>query len=357
MNRWFKTILAFLVVASIPVTGMICYASEEVRQWVYKMKWHGDLRVRHDSQWITDRADRHRERFRGRFGFTYDMNDFTQLGFQLATGGDDPITTNQSMGDRFSTKGIQLDMAYVRHTFLDKKLKLYAGKFKNPFEPYTWLIFDSDLRMEGVATQTSRRITDSAGVFFNAGAFPLDEISSDSSDPWFIGLQGGVNVKQNKFKWTLGLAHYNYLSPELVNEDNYSGNTVTDFRVYNPSTKLSLYLPVYIGLTGDYVYNEAADTDNTGWLAGVKVGHEKIKEFKDWQVFATYSRLEADATYDEFPDSDFHSGGTNNQGMTVGYKFGLSKGMEHGVKYYATSVVEGPEKDESRIQIDLMYKF
>jgi len=38
-----------------------------------------------------------------------------------------------------------------------------------------------------------------------------------------------------------------------------------------------------------------------------------VENFKDWQVFATYSKVESDATFDEFSDSDFRSGGTNNK--------------------------------------------
>jgi hypothetical protein len=329
--------------------------------WVKNMNWYGDLRIRHDSQWYKriPKADRHRERIRVRFGFTYDINELAQMGLQLATGDTDQITTNQTLGDTFETKGIMLDMAYIRHKFFDKRLTAYAGKFKTPFKPHTWLVFDPDLRFEGVAMQVYNEINDNLKIFLNMGAFPLDELSEDSTDPWLFGIQGGFKLKQRgKFKCTIALAHYNYSNPELVNNNNYSGNTEDSFKLYNPTITFSTYtLPVYIGLTGDYIYNAGADNNNKGWLFGAKVGDEKIKNWRDWQLFTTYSRLEGDATYDEFPDSDFHSGGTNNRGWIFGYRFGLGRGWEHEVKYYLTKAIKGERGDENRIQVDLKYEF
>ncbi len=337
-------------------------AVKKMPEWLANIKWNGDLRVRHDSQWF-DReesiADRHRERIRARLGFTYDLNELTQIGFQLATGNTDQITTNQTMGDVFETKNIMLDMVYLRHEFFDEKLTLYAGKFKNPFNPSSWIVFDPDLRPEGISFKLNNKLSDSANIFLNAGVFPLDELKLDSNDPWLFGIQGGFKLKKEDiFEWVMALAHYHYTNTELVDDDNYSGNTDDDFRVYNPTTTLSVYtLPVFIGLTGDYVYNSGADDENDGWLLGIKTGHKEIKAFKDWQLFATYSRLESDATFDEFPDSDFHSGGTNNRGWTSGYIFGLGKGWVHNLKFYYTKEVSGEKKKEKRIQVDLNYKF
>ncbi|MDQ7787949.1 MAG: putative porin [Thermodesulfovibrionales bacterium] len=333
-----------------------------------KAKWEGSFRMRHDSQWFDkpDKADRHRERIQGRFGFTYDINELTQVGFRLGTGEkQDQVTLNQSLGDIFELKNVWLESAYVRHKFFDKKLDVYLGKFKNPFTPYTWIVFDPDLHPEGVAIQASHEVGKPT-VFINAGAFPLDELSGDSSDPWLLGIQGGLKYgEKDKFDVVVGLAHYNYSNVDLISADDnkYHGNTISDFRVYNATANVSLYLPLYVGLTADYVYNAAADENNDGYLFGITAGNKKVEQFKDWQVFTTYSRVESDATYDEFSDSDFRSGGTNNKGWTFGYRFGLGKGWAHALKYYATKAVstqlpaDKRSMEENRIQIDLTYAF
>jgi len=333
-----------------------------------KAKWEGSFRMRHDSQWFKepDNPDRHRERIQARLGFTYDISELTQIVFGLGSGERaDQITLNQSLGDVFELKNIWIEKAYVRHRFFNKKLDIYLGKFKNPFTPHTWLVFDGDLHPEGVAIK-GRHDLGITNIFLNTGAFPLDEIKGDSSDPWLLGIQGGISYKEkDKFDWTLGLAHYNYPNVKLVDKkhDKYFGNTINDFRVYNATANLSLYEPVYIRLTADYVYNTAAEDNNQGYLLGIMAGSKKVEKFKDLQVFTTYSRLESDATFDEFPDSDFRSGGTNSKGWTLGYKLGLGKGCEHAVKYYITEAITWPEprgkrsREENRIQIDLTYKY
>jgi len=333
-----------------------------------KAKWEGSFRMRHDSQWFDkpEKADRHRERIQGRFGFTYDINEMAQVGFQLGTGEkQDQITLNQSLGDIFELKNVWLEAAYVRHKFFEKMLDVYLGKFKNPFTPHTWIVFDPDLHTEGVAIQ-ARYELGKPSVFLNAGAFPLDEISGDSSDPWLLGIQGGIKYgEKDKFDLVVGLAHYNYSNVDLITADDnkYHGNTMNAFRVYNATANVSVYLPLYVGLTADYVFNTAADDNNDGYLLGITAGSKKVENFKDWQVFATYSRVESDATYDEFLDSDFRSGGTNNKGWTLGYRFGLGKGWAHALKYYITENVSAPiagdkrSNEEDRIQIDLTYAF
>jgi polyhydroxyalkanoate synthesis regulator phasin len=353
---------------AISITDEMKTEKKEKKAEEKKAKWEGSFRMRHDSQWFDepDKADRHRERIQGRFGLTYDINDTTQVGFRLGTGErPDQITLNQSLGDVFELKNVWIEEAYARHTLFDKRLNVYLGKFKNPFTPHTWIVFDPDLHPEGVAIQASHELGKPT-IFLNAGVFPLDEIGGDSSDPWFLGIQGGIKYKQkDTFDLVVGLAHYNYLNVNLVEpqHNKYFGNTISDFRLYNATASVSLYLPLYVGLTADYIYNTAADDNNDGYLLGITAGSKKVEKFKDVQVFATYSRVESDATYDEFSDSDFRSGGTNNKGWTFGYRFGLGKGWAHALKYYSTESIspqlatDKRSTEENRIQIDLTYAF
>lgn len=333
-----------------------------------KVNWAGSFRMRHDTQWFDkpEKADRNRERIQGRFGFTYDINELTQVGFGLGTGEkQDQVTLNQSLGDVFELKNVWLEAAYVRHKFFDKKLDVYMGKFKNPFTPHTWIVFDGDLYPEGLAIQARHEIG-TPTLFLNAGVFPLDELSGDSSDPWLLGVQGGIKYGQkDKFDLVLGVAHYNYSNVDLIEKsrNKYYGNTISDFRLYDATANFSIYAPIYIGLTADYIYNVAADDNNDGYLLGITAGSRKIDKFKDLQVFTTYSRVESDATFDEFSDSDFRSGGTNNKGWTFGYRLGLGKGWAHALKYYVTEAVSAQlptdkrSTKENRIQIDLTYAF
>ncbi|NCF34025.1 MAG: hypothetical protein GWP50_10710 [Proteobacteria bacterium] len=42
---------------------------------------------------------------------TATVTDNTQLGFELASGSEDPVFTNQSLGNDFSTKPVNIDQA------------------------------------------------------------------------------------------------------------------------------------------------------------------------------------------------------------------------------------------------------
>jgi hypothetical protein len=335
---------------------------ENSPEWIDRMTWTGDFRMRYDWQardeaGSDDPIDRNRARIRARFGFKYDVNDNTELGVQMATGSEDPISTNQTLDDRFSSKSIVLDKAYAKHTFDDGRAKVYLGKFSNPFVS-TPLLFDEDLRFEGAAGQYEF----GNGIFVNAGAFPLDESSSESGDAMLYAAQGGYSMENDDLGATASLGYYDFNDAMSVSEDETAGNTAgAKFKVWNPQVNVELYsLPLFVALEAAYAHNTAADADGNGWWLGATVGDRKVKDLGDWQVDATYRRLEADVTYDEFPDSDFNDfndAGTNNKGWTLGYTLGLGKGWQHAFKYYDAQSLDGPQVDEKRIQADLKYKF
>lgn len=323
-------------------------------------QWSGDLRVRHETHQFDfaadpDKPDRHRQRLRARFGFKYDLRDHTQIGVALATGSSDAATsTNQTLDNGFSSKNLWLDKAYVRHTIGDNRAHIYLGKFDNLFNPYTALLFDGDLRFEGIATQINY-----APLAITLGAFPLEESSSEPADPW-VGMAQVVTKfeRNNVYKLTAKLGYHHYSDIENTSVNNFTGNTQTEFELYNPTLTLDVYhLPIYFGAVLDYVHNKAVDERNDGWLIGAKFGHHKVQRFGSWQGFINYAELEADATYDEFSDADYHSGGTNHKTWVAGYTLGLGKGWNHAMKYYAGKQHEGPKQEDDRWQFDLKYKF
>ena len=74
-----------------------------------------------------------------------------KVGFGLATGSGDPVSSNQTLGGGEQFKQINLDLAYanwqpIQNTYIE------AGKFKNPlFTPQkTAMLWDGDWRPEGV---------------------------------------------------------------------------------------------------------------------------------------------------------------------------------------------------------------
>lgn len=349
-------------------------ASEEAVATLNKIKFKGDLRVREDVQSYDvtaapDKADRNRQRYRARFGFTYDVSDQTELGLTLASGETDVGSTNQTFENSFDPKAIFLDKAYVHQKFMDGGVEFLAGKFENPFQPSTWLVYDSDVRFEGFAGRVNGDMGNSK-LHASGGFFPLDEASGSTADP-FLGVAqvGALTAINDDTALDTKLAFYHFEDVNAIDGTGKTrtGNTATlangiEYEVMNLTAELALkkLLPIPAKLVGDYIHNTAAEDLNNGWLIGLDLG-KKPKEFGDLMGFLTYSHLEADATYDQFTDSDFHSGGTNNEGWTLGYVYGLGKGWNHELKYYNTQeesdLAHDGQNDEQRLQVDMNYKF
>jgi len=129
-------------------------------KWVEKVKISGDLRYRHESideqsggEW-KDGVSRHR--IRARLGVNGKVNDEVDLGFRLASGSADPVSTNQNLESSFSSKTIWLDLAYFDwHPAGIKGFNFIGGKMNNPFYSVgkNQLIWDHDLTPEGLAAK------------------------------------------------------------------------------------------------------------------------------------------------------------------------------------------------------------
>jgi hypothetical protein len=112
------------------------------------VRFSGDLRYRHESINEEGEAERHRQRIRARFGVTADVAENVRVGLTLATGGDDPVSANQTLDTGFSRKPIGVDRAFFSWAATDE-LTFTGGKIANPFyRPGNHhLIYDADLNV------------------------------------------------------------------------------------------------------------------------------------------------------------------------------------------------------------------
>src|SRR5690606_26422153 len=98
------------------------------------------------------RDDRSRDRIRARAALIATPGEYSEVGLGVATGGDDPVSSNQTLGSFGTKKDIDLDLAYATWKPVENTGVTF-GKFVNPF--YTveksQLIWDSDFRPEGAA--------------------------------------------------------------------------------------------------------------------------------------------------------------------------------------------------------------
>ena len=96
---------------------------------------------------------------------------------------------------------------------------------------------------------------------------------------------------------------------------------------------------------------------NTGWLGSLVVGHAKPRKWGEWRAMAGYRYLETDAVPDAFPDSDFHLGGTNTKGYTIGATFGVMEGVALGTRWMSANEVSGSPLSIDVLQVDLSAEF
>ncbi len=104
-------------------------ADNNVASWTDHIRLNGDLRLRYENIDEDGEQERNRVRFRARFGLSADVSDDIKIVLQLASGGDDPVSTNQTIDDGFSTKDIGIDLAYVDWSVNDE-FSVYGGKMK-----------------------------------------------------------------------------------------------------------------------------------------------------------------------------------------------------------------------------------
>ncbi len=360
--------------------------------WLDKVKWGGDLRLRHETIKREPATDRLRERFRLRFGFVATPLDPLEVGVRLATGASgDPLSTNQSFTATFDKKAIFVDQAYGKYTPWKGKenllstLSFIGGKMENPFVTTPeGIVWDSDVTPEGVAVQWKDPqplpvLKEFLPVrpFFNIGGFQISELTADSGDPGVFGCQGGANidlpfgvgfqpsVTYYDFTALKGTATGNVTGSPGGNTTS-SGRIVDDFDLISTQGKLTTP-PIFgqpVALLGDYTYNTANrspgdDTnvdDDGAYTFGLEVG-KVTEKFGSWKAFLFRKRVETDSTFGALTDSDFGGGGTNHKGYILGAQMGLNKWASVGVKYMRTDQIEGTHNPVDTFQADLQLKY
>ena len=349
-----------IVAGAVPNTS---FAAEEGSSWTDKMTWSGDVRLRQEGIDEEGREDRSRARFRTRFGFSADVSDDIKFVLRLATGGDDPVSTNQSFDDGFSTKDIGVDMDYIDWS-ANENINVLAGKMKNPlFMPgKTGLIWDGDLTPEGFAVKYA------SGMFFATAVNWIVEERSSQDDSMIRGLQGGLKFDLDAGKLTAGVSYFDYTDTvgfEPFYDGSAKGNSVdangdlvydyNELEIFAQfDTKIGDWpLTVY----GDWVQNKEVSVEDTAYTYGVVMG--AAKEPGTFQFGLSYQDVEADAIIGTYADSDFGGGGTDNSGLLFKGKYALRKNIALGFTYIDAKVDEfaGNEHDYNRYQLDVEFKF
>ena len=190
--------------------------------------------------------------------------------------------------------------------------------------------------------------------------------SQDAESIW--GAQFGLKTAfSDTTHLIIGLSYYDFAvagSKPFIDDDSF-GNTLVlngaDMVYLNDYQELELFgelafkvgdLPASVFF--DWVENQDANDDDTGWAAGAQLG--KAKNPGTWQLAYIYEDLEADAVFGLTTDSDFSGGGTNGKGHLIKAAYALDKNVALALSYYINE--DGDlETDFDRLQMDLKLKY
>jgi len=356
--------------------------------WADRINWSGDFRYRYQYDDIGNPVDdtRNRNRIRARPALTAILQPNLLAGFGLASGDGEPDTTNQTLGDGNSDKGINLDQAYFAWTGIEETT-ITGGKYKSPLVVVgkSQLQWDQDWRPEGA------NIAWTNGTFFTQGMLNYLESDSNADNGTTVGylLQAGANFKLGPAAMTGGVGYTTYNTegkPCFFNTTSgfstgvpltaafCDGNQATgvspdqlyasDFDVYNVFaqgvfTVADLPLTIY----GDYINNSNADDNEQGYQVGVTLGNLKVKG--EWQIGYYYQDLESNATLGTLTNSDFAGGGTNAAGSVLSAGYALSDKTNVQLTYWLldqntdklATVNNGNEYSFDTLQVDLNFQY
>jgi hypothetical protein len=384
--------------------------------WVSRWQWRGDLRVRNDTiQQEFNPVDRNRGRFRLRAGAMVRVNDDTRVEVQFATGeGGDARSSNQTFTDANSRKALDLDLAYVEWSPTDT-LKITAGKMRYPWVRTQSYFFDNDVNPEGLAAAWQQGATGFFGSVFYAG---LSERSS-FADSSMVGAQAGWRASASDgSRKLLALSYYDHGAVQGYNPFQGAGagaaglgaygNTTTtsaavcrravyssagvvspclandydivellgEYQFNVGSQPLTLYANLARNLKADFGVTSSTPSSNvpagldTAYSFGFNYGRANANLPGSWEVGYLYQKVEKDALFGQWIDSDFAAGNTDGGGSAFRGAYQLSRNWRFNVTYMSNETnldvpaaiivppgSSGKGRGYDRLQVDLNWTY
>jgi hypothetical protein len=337
----------------------------DYKEWPHRIAFNADLRYRQEYIDEKGKETRFRHRIRFRTGMKMNLTEDILLGFQLASGDDNPVSNNVTLDHAFSNKDIRLNKAYAQWQF-NQRLKGVFGKFSNPFARpgKTPLVWDSDLIPEGAVLTYSPDGFDAV-----VGWFSVEERKSGKDTQlWGSQLRKTFALDSgNALKVAIGYFDYINLQgfPPLYdgknrgNQLDAAGGYLSDFNELELLAEWHSHLfDKPFMLFGDYTRNTAAATDqDSAWTAGFKYG--KAKTPGSWQISYAWLEADADSVVALFNDSDFAGGSTDAKGSLLKFKYAINKKTYAGLTYIDSQKHKASDSpvDYDRLQVDVGWKF
>ncbi len=373
-------------------------AKTGMADWVTALKFNGDFRGRYDGVFGDNDGgpflgDRHRLRYRLRFGATANLTDHFEVGLRLGSGevssaapsfGGNIFSGNTTLNNDASRKFIFIDLAYGRWT-PKEWLDFQIGKMNGLFW-MTDMVLDPDYNPEGAQEKITWHIVkDKHAVSFISGQWVIAENFAGSGK----GINNDTYLFVNQIDWTskwtdefstrAAIGAYNFanqqnISPALETFLNQNGTPASGptAKNFNPiivraeATYALDSFPQYhgkfpISVAAEYVNNPAADHFNEAYNLGIAFGSNKQKG--NWQFSYNYKKIEGASTWHGLNDDDFGfsaRGGTDVRGHQVTASYHMYDPFFINLRYMRTEQINNAPKIpnyQDRIFLDLLWSF
>lgn len=350
-----------------------------------RAEWYDDLKLKGDVRWRLDniqeegKDDRYRNRFRVRLGAFPRINQEVSAGIQVTTaeeknGAADPISGNVSFSEAGTKKGVFLDLGYIDyHPLAAPGLSLVGGKMKNPFIAVGDYLWDNDYTPEGLAANYA--VGDKVQFLANGGYLWMMERAAASDSQLYSG-QLALQVKpsdesaikfggsyygfadvegQNVFDWQAANRSFGNSTRSVVSGTTTSKVYATEFQVAEGFVQTDFDIGIPVSLFGAYAVNTDADSNDTGWQAGIKFGNATDPGQVDFAY--DYRHLEKDVWVGALADSDFNGGGTDCEGHRFRLTWQIRKNFSTVLTYYVNDKKLDNPTEYKRMQFDFVAKF
>jgi hypothetical protein len=354
-------------------------APAPAKTWVDTLTVKGDLRYRYENITEEDKDDRQRDRLRARLGASAKVNDKVKAEIQLSTGDADPVSQNKTIGNGSQKDDMGLNLAYIDWTVQDG-LNVIAGKMKNPFICVSDLIWDADLMPGGAAAKFERPVGPLTLYANGATMWVQERATAPDEDTKLNAGQLAARFQFSDEVYLLvGGSYYTYDNIDGMDVIDWEGKNKTygnssqngtvsgsttnkaykmEYNEVETFAKVVAWVGMPLEFYGQYVVNQDAEANDTGWLAGVTLG--KAKNVGTWEAGYNYRELEKDAVLGAFTDSDCWGGGTDGRGHKFMARYQIAKNVQLGATYFLN---EKPIADSSkthdydRLQLDVVASF
>jgi len=321
------------------------------------INFQSDVRLRYQYQDKEGSVPRARGRVRFRLRGDVQVNDSMSAGFRLATGSDDPTSTNQTLQRSFSTHDMRFDYAFIKYSA--EGMGLLGGKFTNSSLLWTPsdLIWGGDVNPEGIALSYKNQ-----GLFLNSGILVLDE-QGGTKDPLMYVAQAGKtfdldwNISANAAVTYYGFENVKGGAPlpkasKTNATDNNTGNLIYDYNAIAAGLSLNLDYTFIDGirLSGEFITNP--DSNDTGYLAEVSL-NDLIYEKLPWRLTYGYRRLENDAWIDTTQDGSAYGGKTGIEGSKASFSVDVARNTTLSAVYFDMHSLDNDALPERLLQLNV----